>query len=72
MKRNLMRTERGFQRTVAAQEARYQATQATSQEEVEAELAGCEKYLKERGNKRYFVFWRPGSREALVSREWRV
>lgn len=72
MKRKLMRTERGYNRMLAAEKARYQANQAISQEEVELELGDCEKYLKERGNKRYFVYWKPGSKQAEVSREWKV
>jgi hypothetical protein len=72
MKRNLMRTERGYNRMVAAQEARYQSTQAVSQEVVDAELGDCEKYLKAHGNRRYYVYWEKGSTEAKVSREWRV
>jgi hypothetical protein len=72
MKRKLISTERGYNRLVAAQNARYQATKAISQEVVDAELGDCEKYLKEHGDRRYYVYWEKGSKEAKVSREWRI
>ncbi len=73
MKRNYMTTARGFQRGLKAQSARLAGMYCSSQEEAEAGIPeGSEKYLKAHGNRRYYVFWRPGSQEAEVSKEWKA
>ena len=70
--RKILTTARGYNRLVAAQEARYQASLAATQEDVDAELGDCEKYLKSHGSRRYYVYWEKGSTEANVIREWKV
>lgn len=71
--RSKYQTERGATRGMAATQAGIRASQTRTQEEVEAEIPeGSEKYLKESNGRRYYVFWRVGSREAEVSKSWRV
>jgi hypothetical protein len=71
--REKFQTARGAARGIVATQAAIQDFQTRTQAEVEASIpAGSEKYLKESGNRRYYVFWRPGSREAEISKGWRV
>jgi hypothetical protein len=73
MKRNLMTTARGARRGIAATEAGIRAYETRTQEEVEASIPeGSEKYLKEHNGRRYYVYWRPGSKEAETSKGWQA
>jgi len=72
MKRNFIETQRIFTRGIKAQAARLAGHYCRTQAEAEAGIPeGSQKFLKARGNKRYYVYWAPGNKEAQVSKEWR-